>query len=232
LKTSDEISVTTKYSRQRMVILALCALIISAVSPLGAQYIQPDSKYLNSDFEFIKPVPSQPWRETEPSTTWRPRYHNASVEKQLFYTDGYSIIGLFIEYYLSEIQGEELINSENVLIPEQNLLWNLLQETSTEIDCYNQTLSISEGTLKSIDQYLITWRWNWVSGIFTTNDFQAKFLKARDKLFGKSSPQAAIILVIDPVDDIAEAKAALLRFVCGMLPSIERSLKTTKQNAN
>jgi exosortase A len=227
---SDVLLVSKKQNKQRIFILAFFALIISAVWPLSAEYINQYSNNKNNDYELVKPEPRPPWRETESFTTWKPTYQDANVEKQIFYTDGKYTIGVFIEYYLIEVQGHELINSENVLIPENHLIWKLLQERSTIINYKNNPFSIFEGTLKSIDQTLITWRLNWVSGIYTTNDFQAEFLKALDKIIGKSNTQAAIILAIDPKDDISKAKAALFSFINVMLPSIEQSLTTSKQS--
>ena len=97
-------------------------------------------------------------------------------------------------------------------------------ETSKNIHVNSQELSIIESKLKSQNQTILIWHWYWISGVFTTNKYFSKLLYLQDILYGKSSPQAAIILVIETDEDTTIAREDLYKFINIMLPSIMSSL--------
>ncbi|MCX7113180.1 MAG: exosortase A [Proteobacteria bacterium] len=222
-----------KWNHHRMVLYSIYALIVSGIWPLKAAYIESYPKTNLTELFVLLPEPKPPWRYTESITKWKPMYYGSDVEKQVYFTDGSNTVGVFFEYYNSEVHGRELISSSNKLITEKHPIWKLLEEVPTIINIDGYSMNILQGILKSKDQTIVVWRFNWVSGIFTSSNIQAKLLKARDLLFGKPNyPQAAIIIVIDPKDDVAKSKETLQNFVNVMMPSIHKSLQLSSANRN
>ena len=208
----------------RTTIIYLFALLIAVIWPLRADNI---NNYNANDYTVILPTPKpiSPWSLGLEFTKWKPFYNGAKTKQQNFYTNGNDNVGVIFEYYSHEIQGSELINTTNVLVPEKHPIWKLLEEKSSSLSSNGNSLSFFEGRLKSNEQNLLVWKWYWVSGTFVSDNFKAKLLKARDKLFGLEKPEAAIFLVVEIKDsDLSHAQSILHGFVDVMLPEIRQSL--------
>jgi len=171
------------------------------------------------------PEPVSPWVLTDPMTSWEPMYLGATSEKKIFYKNGQYTVALFIKYYQTQEQDKELVNSENVLLPRTHPTWKLTSEIGGIAKLNGTESTVSEGRLLSTQQELLAWRWYWIGGRHTANDYFAKLLEAKDKLLGHSGEEAAIILAVGTNSgDVSTGRLALQQFVDDMLPSIEKSL--------
>jgi EpsI family protein len=204
--------------------IGIVALLLVAIGPI---LIANNSKLdINSTFSINLQLPNSrtPWQFAEPTTHWVPTYVGADLEKQQFYTDGTHTVGLFIRYYQYQEQGKELINYQNVLVPEKHPVWKLPEVTSTSFKDDEKKVTVLRARLISDHQELLIWRWNWVSGHFISSDIVAKLYEARDKLLGFQSPAAAIILVVDVKNNVAEAEFVMHNFIQTMLADIKHNL--------
>ncbi len=210
-----------------IVATAVFALMISAIWPIRAAYIDKLAARQTAPVNLALPEPNPPWHRAEAMTNWEPRYIGADAQKKAFYTDGRHTVVVFLKYYRSQEQDKELVNSQNLLLPEKSAVWKMLGESPSSINLTGSKEKILQGRLRSTQQELLTWRWYWISGKYTVNDYLAKVFLASDKLLGRVADEAAIILATDIQGDMPEARAGLQNFVDVMLPSIGQTLADT-----
>jgi exosortase A len=210
-------------------------LQISAISLLSALFWTQWGNHIRQTTEasiapqinLSLPQAVLPWHISEDTmTNWSPRYIGSDAEKKVVYANGSATIAVYIFYYHNQEQGRELINSQNVLIPQKHPIWKMPEEKLISIHLGKEDAQILRGRLKSNEQNLLTWRWNIISGQYTVNQYLAKILEAKDKLLGNLGGDVGIVLATPYVDASSEAKAGevLQSFVDAMLPSIEASL--------
>jgi exosortase A len=223
---------TLPWNERRFFALAAASLFIAAIWPVRAFYIDRFIANQNTAIELMPPKSVPPWKETETMTGWEPRYVGANRQAHAFYTDGNHTVALFFEYYRFQEQGKELVNSENVLIGKDDHHWKMPAEAASTIVFENHKLAVLQGTVQSPSQNLLTWRWNWIAGEHTINNYLAKTYQARDKLLGRGTDQSGIILATEVKEDPSTAKAVLHSFVNVMLPSIEQSLNKAAARGN
>ena len=223
----DSIYIKDKWSTRRIIIASLLYVIIISIWPLKNLYsVQGDNGNINKH-TFIQPTTKEPWRYSESFTRWKPLYYGATDEKILYFTDGEYKVGVIIEFYDTENQGSELVNSKNVLILEKDPVWTLLEESPKSIKYKDNPLAIMQGVLKSTDQTLLAWRFNYVSGKFTINKLESKLLKLNDILLNQQSINSAIILFTPLSNDITKSENRLQTFLSDMLPFIQQSIMLT-----
>jgi hypothetical protein len=99
------------------------------------------------------------------------------------------------------------------------------EESSFGAILEGRKIKVLQGRLLSREKELLTWRWNWILGEYTSNEFMAKILQASNKIMGGMADEAGIILAVEVKDDIQAAQSALQNFVDVMLPSIKQSLE-------
>ena len=203
---------------------AALALAISTIWPARAAFIEKIASIESAPLKLALPQPILPWTIAQPMTDWQPRYIGTSARAQAYYTNGKHTIAIFLEYYRTQQQGKELVSSDNILVSSKDFHWKKSGEKIESINLFNQKINILQGTLLSTQQQLLTWRWNWISGEFTANDYIAKIYHARNLLFGRVTDESGIILAVDIKDDLPAARMALQSFVDSMLPAIEKTL--------
>ncbi len=209
----------------RIVATAVGALLIAAIWPLRGAYIDTLAATQTVPVELTLPEPKLPWRRVEAMTDWEPVYFGAAAQEKAFYSNGQHTVAVFLKYYRLQEQGKELVNSQNALVPAKYAGWKVLEEEPSSIGLAGGQAKVLQGRLRSPQQELLTWRWYWIAGTYTINDYLAKFLQAKDKLLGRNIDEAGIILAVDiRHDDVSVAKASLQNFVDVMLPAFEKTL--------
>jgi exosortase A len=212
--------------------VAALSLMIALVWPQRAAYIERKAEALGAaSWNVGIPEPISPWRlSSEAVTSWKPRYIGADAETQAFYTDGMHDVALYLMYYRSQRQGRELINSQNILIPQKNPVWRMPEEKPITIALGGEDIQVLRGKLRSDRQNLLTWRLNIISGRYIVNEYWGKILEARDQFLGKIDGEAGIVLAVPLVDSASEVEAGkvLQNFLEAMTPSIEKSMSETE----
>ncbi|BCX89809.1 hypothetical protein MIN45_P2182 [Methylomarinovum tepidoasis] len=209
--------------------VAVLAAGVAAVWPLRAARIQAATLARTAPVQLQLPVRIDDWSVVSESlTSWEPRYLYPDAKRSAVYSDGRHRVAVYVLYYRTQAQGRELVNSQNVLIPQKHPIWKMPWEHDTADSAAG---SVREGVLQSrFGQKLLVWRWNWVSGRFTVNDPLAKVLEARDKLLGRPHDAAGVVMAVEYEDDPAEARAVLRAFSRDALPAIERSLEESERH--
>lgn len=214
-------------SVKKKIMLGVCAYIFIAVWPLSSDYFHDYNKLKNQvNYKIPNIEEIGPWKYITSMTSWRPSYSKVDAENQFYFTDGTNKIGVIIEYYGYDTQDNELINAGNILVGRNDLNWKLIKEQHITIKLNGEDVTVLEAIIKSSSQSLIIWRWNWISGINTTNDLFAKILNVGDTITGNKTSQAAIILFMEPsIDDTIINRKVLQNFVDVMSKSIKASLQ-------
>jgi len=207
-------------------LLAACTvLIVSLIWPAYAAYINKGADALNQselDFTFQNPI----WHITEqPVSNWEPIYVGQPVKfQQHYFNDQNKKVSLFITYYLNQRQGDELINSGNVLMTE-NSHWRKINENKQTITINSRNLTIRETQINSFAINLLVWRWYILGeGQETTSPYVAKAMLAKNRLISDSEMGAEIIIATPYEIHPSEAKPVLKQFLADMLPEISSSL--------
>ncbi len=209
--------------------VTLAAVLVAAVWPLRAAQIRERTLARTAPVTLVLPQRIGGWRRIEGVlTAWTPRYLYPDAASQAVYGDGRHRVVLYLRYYRTQAQGRELVNSQNVLVPQKHPVWRLPWERKRPVTVDGTVLTVREGLVESARQSLLVWRWNWVSGRFTVNDHLAKILEARDKLLGRPRDAAAVLVAVPFETDPDEGRAVLRDFTAALLPVVEKVLETAE----
>src|SRR6185312_7341277 len=130
-------------------------------------------------------------------------------------------------------QGSELINSQNVLVaenelenePESKSRWRNVGHDTFPVSFGGQQQTINQNLIQSSSTKLLVWRWYWLGEEITASPYIAKLILARNMLLRKGDDGAEIIIAAayDEVPD--EAALVLGSFMADMLPIITEGLR-------
>jgi EpsI family protein len=137
---------------------------------------------------------------------------------------------VYIAYYASQRQDQELINSANILVPAENRLWREVARGRTDLDWNGTRIEVRSARIAKSDAgFDVVW-WYWIDGSTTTSATRAKGMLALTRLQRRPDDSAAIFLYTEPSD--RRNSADLLRaFGSDMGGSIERCLISTRNRA-
>ena len=159
-------------------------------------------------------------------TDWRPHYGGADPSLFAVYRKGDRTVALYIGYYRHQRQGAELVNSQNVMVPQKHPGWENVGESHRAVPLDAGPLDLRQTLLRSRSQQrLLIWDWMYLDGLRTTNAYLAKLLLAKNRLLGQPDDGVAIILAVPYVERREPAEAALRDFAGDMLPGIEGAIR-------
>ncbi len=174
------------------------------------------------------------WRPlAEPPTAWRPRYIGPDAELVAAYEAGGRPVLLYVAYYHRQRQGAELVNSQNVLVPQKDPGWREGGTGPAQVRVAGRSVPVRETVLRGHGAHAgedwLVWRTDWLGGRYLTNRYWEKLLQAWYRL--TAGPQeAAALIVATPYRDSegARARETLAAFFREMLPRIEASLRAAR----
>ncbi len=204
--------------------IALGCLVLIGLAP-GVAYM-----YQRNPIEAIvtlkAPASTGAWHfEPSPAWNWKPHYSGMSAELQQVYFNGVQPASIYLAYYRNQHQGAELVNSQNVMIPQKDARWSNIGEKKIIISLAGQPVEVRQTQLRSVDENLLIWDWYWLDGTYTSNPYIAKLIEAKGKLLGKQRNAASIIIATRYDEATQPAAAVLQEMVRAMLPAIEESLQ-------
>lgn len=215
--------------------LSVLALTILVIWPARATYLSRIAAARSDVVTIESPHVRKPWQPNEAEITdWQPHYVDPDVIFKAAYNDGRNDVGLYFLYYRSQTDGAELITWQNVLATSKDSVWRIMGEKPIEISltARKEPLKVLEGRIRSADQKLLVWRWNWVGGIHTTNNYFAKYLEAKNKLFGTFQDASGIVVYTEFGDesDVNRANIVLQHFVDKMYRQIDQNLRKSSSH--
>jgi exosortase A len=221
---TDIPSSVDRSSLKGIALAAGACVIIALIWPAYATYLENSAALAQSVEINIPGIPGM-WETSEKQVSdWKPSYAGASVQFLQSYEHAGRTVSVYIAYYRNQRQGSELINYENVLVPEKNKNWNNVKEDTHNVSSGGQRLSVRQNLLHSPSARLLAWRWYWLDGETTVNPYLAKIILARNKLIGRSDDGAEIIIAT-PYDSRPDEAAAVLRdFLEVMMPALTKGV--------
>jgi exosortase A len=204
---------------------ALAVLAVVAAWPAYAAYLERADRPAAPE-RIAAPQGAAGWQPDRVAITdWRPRYVGADPSLFEVYRNGDRAVAVYIGYYRHQRQGAELVNSQNVMVPQKDPAWESVGESRRAEPLQTGTLAVKETLLRSRSQRLLVWDWMVLDGRRTTNSYLAKLLLAKNRLLGQPDDGVAIILAAPYSERPELAEQTLREFVRDMLPEIESSIR-------
>ena len=202
----------------------LLGLVLLAGWPLFGTLIESRAAFPAYPPVFAMPAGDAGWRVAEESlTNWSPRYLGMSEESRRDFVRLDARVGAYLALYRQT--AGEMVNSENVLVPEKDPTWRLLGQSVRSLDLGGRSWSLTESRLGSATQRLLTWSWYWVAGHQTHRPHLAKLYEAWTLLSGRRRNEALIVLYT-PIDlEVEPARERLEAFARDMMPLLDSSLR-------
>jgi exosortase A len=163
------------------------------------------------------------WQITKPFSDWRPHWVGAARDFEQSYIRSDRPVMLRIDYYPTQRQDHELINSQNYMIRQKHKVWSNVGESQVEARINGQNVSVRQARLRADNQRILVWQWNVIDGKIVNNDYLGKLILAWDKVRG-SRDDGASVLIATPYDSEDAAQATLAAFATDMRPAIQREL--------
>lgn len=210
----------------RMVVPAAAAVLaVVAIWPAYAAYLG-DTEAPAAPTRLAAPRGAGGWQLDQAAmTSWRPRYLGADPSLFEVYRSGDRRVALYIGYYRHQRQGAELVNSQNVMVPQKHGVWENVGESNRSDALEGAVLDVRQSLLRSQSQRLLIWDWMYLDGRRTTNGYLAKLLLAKNRLLGQPDDGVTIIVAAPYAERRELAEQTLRDFVREMLPEIEGSIR-------
>jgi len=202
-------TMTGKCGNLHYIIFAAITGLLVSVAPVMVYISSLTSTNITENSTPQLPLDAGTWTPASiNSDSWTPVYHGAVNQKQT-YQKGNNKIELYMGYYPTQEQGEELINDLNsigtkgvwyTVYPRpllQNIDGHQILEQALDNDSRNRR---------------IVWYWYNVAGTVTTNKYEAKILQALGLLTGKTW-SLIVAVATEKNDDIDFTRQVMKDFV-------------------
>jgi exosortase A len=211
----------------RSTVFASCAVIVvGLIWPTYAAYLDSDlERNKHTSFDLV--LPEYKWQSSEQSvSSWQPVYvGNPEKFSRHYDNKENNHVSLFITYYPVQRQGDELISFGNILVPEMDLDWRIINESKVSVKINSGIIEVRQAQLKSLTTNLLVWRWYLLSGSEeTTSPYIAKIILAKNKLLKGKQWGAEIIIATSYNDKPDEAEFVLKQFITDTHLDISSSL--------
>jgi exosortase A len=208
---------------QPILLAAVAVLVVAGLWSLYASWIGS------------RPLPAVPalqveaqagWKPGEALTTWEPHWIGADQKLRQSYTQAGRNVMLELNYYVTQRQDAEIVNSQNFMIERQHPVWSNVGETFPVVTIGGESRQVRQARLKSNSgERLLVWQWNLINHQPTVNDQMAKLVLALDRVRLRRDDGLSV-LIATPYEETAveAATATLARFAADMEPAIGRAL--------
>jgi EpsI family protein len=166
------------------------------------------------------------WVASSARTNWAPQFVGADFVAQQSYRrrERDEWVGVYTACYTAQTQGAELVNSSNVLAPDDSG-WRELETTERAVALSRGRHDVVESQLDARGPKLLVWKWYWIDGTSTVSPYRAKLIELTGKLLA-GPPLACGMIVYTPDSDAAAPR--LTDFLNAAGPSIESGLASLR----
>jgi exosortase A len=166
------------------------------------------------------------WQPRAAFTTWVPHWIGADRQLRQSYTQGGRNVLVELNYYVTQRQGAELVNSRNFMIRQKDPHWSNVGEAVVGVEIAGVARRVRQARMRGSDgQRLLVWQWNLIDQRPQVNDQLAKLLLAVDRVRLQRDDGLSVLIAM-PYEEtgLQEASATLARFAADMEPAIGRAL--------
>ncbi|HQT30390.1 MAG TPA: exosortase A [Thiobacillus sp.] len=170
--------------------------------------------------------PSGGWQPAAAFTRWTPHWVGADRQlRQSFAQAGNNVL-LELNYYVTQRQDAELINSQNFMIRQKDPAWSNIGEKIADVTIGGASRRVREARLRgSNGQRLLVWQWNLIDQRPVVNDQIAKLVLAADRVQLKRDDGLSVLIATPYLEsEMDAATATLARFAADMQKPIGRAL--------
>ena len=213
----------TGYTRSRRLLpMAMAALVAAAIWPAYAQWLtQRDLPTMPA----LQVRLDAPWQPVQAFTDWTPHWLGADRQFRSSFGQGSQQVMLEVDYYATQRQDAELINSQNFMIPQKHPVWSQVGDGHTEVSVAGQPRTVRQALLRSTSgQRLLVWQWNVINGQRVVSDARAKLIMATERVRMARDDGASILVAAPYEESPAEAAQVLARFMEHNEAAIQRAL--------
>lgn len=202
--------------------MAVAALVLAAIWPAYAQWLTQRALPAMPALQ-VSVVSS--WQAGPTFTDWTPHWLGADRQFRGSFSQAGQQVLLEVDYYATQRQDAELINSQNFMVQQKHPVWSQVGESRAKVNVGRQLRVVRQALMKSTTgQRLLVWQWNVINGKREVSDARAKLLLAAERVrLGRDD--GASILVATPYEESpAEAAEILGRFIQQNEVAIQRGL--------
>ncbi|OYW39365.1 MAG: exosortase A [Hydrogenophilales bacterium 12-61-10] len=170
--------------------------------------------------------PGGGWQPAAAFTRWTPHWVGADRQlRQSFAQAGNNVL-LELNYYVTQRQDAELINSQNFMIRQKDPAWSNIGEKIADVTIGGASRQVRQAKLRGSDgQRLLVWQWNLIDQRPVVNDQIAKLVLATDRVQLKRDDGLSVLIATPYLEGEMDAAAATLaRFAADMQKPIGRAL--------
>lgn len=203
--------------------VVIVALVVAGLWPAYASWLN------------TRPLPAMPalqvetrggWQPADVFTTWAPHWVGADRQLRQPYTQAGRNVLLELNYYATQRQGAELINSQNFMIRQKDPAWSNVGETLATVQIGGESRQVRQAKMRgSNGQRLLVWQWNLINQRPVVNDKAAKLILALDRVrLQRDDGLSVLIATSYDESELETAAATLARFAADMSPAIGGAL--------
>lgn len=189
-------------------------LIVASVWPAYAFFL--DQRSL-PELPTLAITPAQGWQTVDPVTDWVPHWVGADRQLRASFAKESDKVQIALDYYVSQRQDSELINSQNYMVSQTKYEhWLNVGESQVAVVIAGQPRQVRQVLLKTRDtqpRRLLVWQWNVIDGKQASSDHFAKLVLALARVRLARDDGASIIVAAPYEVSQTEASAVLERFV-------------------
>lgn len=221
-------AVATDYTdtKTRPVLAVISSIIIAGSWPLFGMAIEPPH-LSDRDASLQAPLAADNWiQESQYQWSWKPVDAGADAELVALYRHGDIYVALYLQQYLQQVQGAELVSGRSGQFVDEKQFWRIAARGSANVLLSDTQVVVDQLSLSGGGEQLLLWTWYRIGSHYTANPYMAKWYEALEAItFGRRD--SARIILATTLDSRNEAKAGLQSFVSAHLPAIEASLDAT-----
>ncbi|SIS47623.1 exosortase A [Neptunomonas antarctica] len=203
----------------------LAALALIAIWPVFAYAIQNKATLLPAtQMSAITDVKN--WKTVEQSHwDWQP-VSPGSEELSQYFEQQNVRVGMYLQYYFTQHQGAELINSQNLIVDPTLKAWRVAGQKPVSISLGSHRVDVDQTLLKGPNSTLLIWSWYRVGDYYTSNKYIAKLMEglARLTFDRQDAGKITVAIQLDKEGQEAERATLLQSFLTGILPEIENTV--------
>jgi len=183
---------------------------------------QTDHQSARNDANTVPDLPLEAghWlRSVASNDDWMPVYHGAVNQRQLYQKDNNQVV-LYMGYYPTQNQGEELINDLNHI--SNNDVWRTVYP-GARVQSTGKQQVLEQLLAGSAKKQRLVWYWYNIAGKVTTNKYKAKILQMMGLITGKR--WAFVVAVAAPTGgDIDSTREVIKDFVLSIEGPVKKEM--------
>lgn len=202
---------------------AIAVLALAGLWPAYASWLE--SRPLPSLPE-LQVEPQRGWQPGEAFTSWAPHWVGADRQLRQSFTRAGDTVLLELNYYATQRQDAELVNSQNFMIKQKDPAWSNVGEGLATVRIGGHTRQVRQARMRGAHgQRLLVWQWNLINQRPVVSDHLAKLVLAFDRVRLKRDDGLSV-LIATPYDEteIRAASAILGDFAADMEAAIGQAL--------